>query len=77
MVVVVGLLEEAPAAQFYNSALVLGRGEQLHLHLHRKLNLATYGNLEESKYFAQGRYVDAFDLAPDTWRVSALICADS
>ena len=75
MVVVVGLLEEAPAAQFYNSALVLGRGEQLHLH--RKLNLATYGNLEESKYFAQGRYVDSFELVPDTWRVSVLICADS
>lgn len=75
MVVVVGLLEEAPAAQFYNSALVLGRGEQLHLH--RKLNLATYGNLEESKYFAQGRYVESFDLVPDTWRVSVLICADS
>lgn len=75
MAVVVGLLEEAPAAQFYNSALVLGRGEQLHLH--RKLNLATYGNLEESKYFAQGRYVESFDLVPDTWRVSVLICADS
>ena len=75
LVVVVGFLEEAPAAQFYNSALALGRGEQLHLH--RKLNLATYGSLEESKYFAQGRYVDSFDLVPDTWRVSVLICADS
>jgi len=75
MAIVVGILEEAPAAQFYNTALVLGRGEQLHVH--RKLNLATYGDLEEGKYFAQGRYVDTFELVPDVWQVSVLICADA
>jgi predicted amidohydrolase len=75
MTVVVGFVEEARAAQFYNSCVVLRGTERRYLH--RKLNLATYGNLEEGKYFAQGRYVDAFEVVEDVWTASTLICADA
>jgi len=47
------------------------------INIHRKLNLATYGSLEEGKYFAGGRYVQAFDLPDPVWRLCVLICADA
>ena len=75
MTVVFGVVEEAPAAQFYNSCFVL-RDAAL-VHIHRKLNLATYGRLEEGKYFAQGRYVESFRLPDAVWRITTLICADA
>ena len=74
IVVVAGFVEEAPAAQFYNTCMVVSDGQLMHLH--RKLNLATYGNLEEGKLFALGRYVDAFNLG-QFWRVTTLVCADA
>ena len=73
MTVALGLVEEGPAAQLYNSSLVL-RGGRL-LHLHRKLNLPNYGNLEEGKLFAAGNYVETFTTGAP-WRQSVLICAD-
>ena len=73
MTVALGLVEEGPAAQLYNSSLVL-RGGQI-LHLHRKLNLPNYGNLEEGKLFAAGNYVETFTTGAP-WRQSLLICAD-
>lgn len=73
MTVVVGLVEEGPAAQYYNGALVLRDGRVAFEH--RKLNLPTYGNLEEGKLFAQGNYVEVLrDESP--WTLSTLICAD-
>lgn len=73
MFVIVGFIEEGYAAQFFNSAAVLRGGEVVFVH--RKLNLATYGNLEEGKYFATGRYIEPFDLG-DPFAGSILICAD-
>ena len=73
MVVIFGMIEEAPAAQFHNAALVVKSGELLFLH--HKINLPTYGLLEEAKYFAPGRYVDTFELG-GPWRASLQICAD-
>ena len=74
MTVVVGFVEESLAAQFHNSAAALRRGRVEFIH--RKLNLATYGNLEEAKYFARGRYVDVFSHeAP--WTTAIFICADA
>lgn len=70
---VVGIVEEGPAAQFHNSAVVLRDGQIQFVH--RKVNLASYGELEEDKYFAEGRYVDVFDLGHQ-WLASILICAD-
>lgn len=72
--VVFGLFEEGPAAQFYNSVFAVQNGQIVFIH--RKLNLATYGLLEEGKHFASGRYVESFPL-PDPWRGSTLICADA
>ena len=72
MIVVVGFIEEAPDAQFYNSCAVLSGGEIIHRH--RKLNLATYGGLHEGKLYAAGRYVETFAFGP--WRACILICAD-
>lgn len=73
MTAIVGLIEEGPAAQFYNSAAVLRGGAVAHIH--RKINLATYGRLEDGKYFATGRYVETVQLGPD-WTAAILICAD-
>lgn len=73
MCTIFGLIEEAVAAQFYNTAIAVRDGGVVFLH--RKINLATYGKLEEGKHFATGRYVEAFEMGP-RWRTSVLICAD-
>ena len=74
MAVIFGAIEETPAAQFYDTSFLLEDGQVAYLH--RKLNLATYGRLEEGKYFATGRYVEKYDLKP-LWRLATLICADA
>jgi len=68
-----GLIEEGSAAQFYNSMFAVSGGKLSFLH--RKINLATYGRLEDGKHFATGRYVETFPVT-DFWRASALICND-
>jgi predicted amidohydrolase len=73
MCTVFGLIEEAPAAQFYNTAIVVREGTTLATH--RKVNLATYGRLDDGKHFAAGDCIDTFDLAAD-WRAGVMICAD-
>lgn len=73
MAVVVGFIEEAPAAQFYNAAAILQNGRVDYLH--RKLNLPTYGKLEEGKHYASGRFVDTHALDRH-WCAGLLICAD-
>ncbi|MEP7062897.1 MAG: nitrilase-related carbon-nitrogen hydrolase [Betaproteobacteria bacterium] len=73
MCTVFGLIEEAAAGQFYNTALVVRDGAIVAAH--RKVNLATYGRLDDGKHFAGGDRIDTFALAPD-WRASVLICAD-
>lgn len=73
MAVTVGFIEEAPAAQFHNAAAILRRGRMIHLH--RKVNIPTYGKLEEGKHYASGRFVETVELDAD-WRAGLLICAD-
>lgn len=73
MAVSVGFIEEGPAAQFYNTAAVLRDGKLIHLH--RKVNLPTYGKLEEGKHYASGRFVESFGLDAH-WTAGLLICAD-
>jgi predicted amidohydrolase len=70
---VAGFIEEGVAAQIHNSLAVLHAGAVSFLH--RKLNLATFGKLEEGKHFAGGRYLETFNLGP-RWRAATLICAD-
>lgn len=69
----VGFVEEGPAAQFYNAAVVLHEGRMVFIH--RKLILATYGRLDDGKHFAPGRYLDTFALR-NRWRAGLLICND-
>ena len=69
-----GFIEEGPAAQYYNATLAVRDGE-IH-HLHRKVNLPSYGNLDENKHFATGRFMETAKL-DDTWRYAILICADA
>jgi len=69
-----GFIEEGPAAQYYNSTLAVRNGEVEHLH--RKVNLPSYGNLDENKHFATGRFMETAQL-DDTWRYAILICADA
>lgn len=73
MAVVVGFIEEGNAAQFHNAAAILHHGRVAYLH--RKVNIPTYGQLEEGKHYACGRFVETHELDPD-WRLGLLICAD-
>ena len=73
MTVAFGFVEEGPGAQFYNACAAARNGQILHIH--RKLNLPTYGQLAEGKIFASGNRVDNFNIS-DPWHAGLLICAD-
>lgn len=45
------------------------------LHVQRKINLPTYGGLEEGKWFHSGQHLNTVEIKPD-WNTSCLICAD-
>lgn len=69
---IVGFIEESPAMNFYNSALIAVDGEILLAY--RKLNLPNYGSFEERKYFSPGKQVPVFKLADCT--IAVFICND-
>jgi predicted amidohydrolase len=69
---IVGFIEESPAMNFYNSAIVAVDGEMLFAY--RKLNLPNYGSFEERKYFSHGKQVPVFKLADCT--IAVFICND-
>lgn len=71
--VVVGFVEEGYGAQFFNAAAVLRRGHLVHVH--RKLNLANYGDMEEAKFFAGGRYIEPFAVR-HPFVGATLLCSD-
>lgn len=73
MAVAVGLPEEGGTGLLYNTQAVLHAGTIVHRH--RKLNLPTYGGLEEGKHFASGCLVEPFRLGD--WSIVVLICADT
>lgn len=73
MVTAFGLIEESVAAQFHNTTMVVRDGGVAFIH--RKINLATYGKLDDHKHFAAGRFVETFPIR-DAWRGSVLICND-
>lgn len=73
MQVVVGFVEEASPGEYYNALAVLQEGQTIAVH--RKVNLATYGRLDEGKYFCYGRDVTVTDIAGN-WTGAYLICAD-
>ena len=68
----VGFIEESPAMNFYNSALVAVDGEIVFAY--RKLNLPNYGVFEERKFFSGGKRVRVFKLKGLT--IAPFICND-
>lgn len=75
MLTTFGLIEEGPAAQFHNACFTVSAVGLRHIH--RKINLATYGRLDDGKHFAGGRYVETFTVeAAPAWRCATLICND-
>jgi N-carbamoylputrescine amidase len=73
MKTVVGFIEEGEGGLLYNSTAWLADGK-VEL-VQRKLNLPTYGELSEGKFFAKGRSIDLINLN-ENWNVATLICAD-
>ncbi|MFM0529358.1 nitrilase [Paraburkholderia strydomiana] len=68
-----GFIEEAPGGQFYNSQATVTHGRIVHVH--RKIQLATYGKLRDGLYYAPGAELGAFGIDRD-WRVGTPICND-
>ncbi len=69
---VVGFIEESPAMNFYNSALVAVDGEIAFAY--RKLNLPNYGVFEERKIFSSGKRIPVFKL--NDFSIAVFICND-
>jgi predicted amidohydrolase len=70
--VLVGFVELESRNRFYNSAAYLSKGEILHVH--QKIYLPTYGLFDESRFFAWGDTVRAFNTP--LGRLGVLICED-
>ena len=71
--VAAGFVEESPQHRFYNAAFYSENG--VVRHVHRKVYLPTYGLFDESRYFAPGERIRAFD-TERFGRVGLLICED-
>lgn len=70
--IVVGFVHEDERNRFYIANAYISGGEVLHIH--HKLYLPTYAMFDESRYFAQGNSVRAFDTR--FGRIGMLICED-
>lgn len=70
---VVGFVERARAGELYNAMAYLRDGRVVHVH--RKINLPTYGGLEEGKWFHSGSQIGNVTIR-EHWESSCLICAD-
>lgn len=73
MQLVVGFVEEASPGEYYNALAIFQHGQLIAVH--RKLNLPTYGGLEEGKWFTHGSELTHTDIRPG-WSATQLICAD-
>ncbi len=73
MQTVVGFVEEASPGEYYNALAILQGGKIVAVH--RKLNLPTYGGLEEGKWFTHGSELTHTEIRPG-WSATQLICAD-
>lgn len=70
--IVVGFVHEDGRNRFYIADAYLSGGDVVHIH--HKLYLPTYAMFDESRYFAQGNSVRAFDTR--FGRIGMLICED-
>jgi predicted amidohydrolase len=72
MDIVFGFVQEDRRNRFYIGSAYLSQGEMVHVH--QKIYLPTYTMFDESRYFALGEGVRAFDTRYG--RVGMLICED-
>ena len=70
--IAVGFVDEDLRHRFYIAAAYLSRGQVVHVH--RKVYLPTYGLFDESRFFAWGDRIQAFDTR--FGRFGMLICED-
>lgn len=73
LLVVVGFVESASPGEYYNAVAYLQGGRVVDVY--RKMNLPTYGGLEEGKWYHRGEALVQVECQPG-WRASTLICAD-
>jgi len=71
--VVAGFVEERGPGELFNAMAYLRDGQVIHIQ--RKINLPTYGGLEEGKWFHSGQDLNTVEIKPD-WHTTCLICAD-
>ncbi|NTB97248.1 NAD+ synthetase [Agrobacterium tumefaciens] len=69
-----GFIEVTNDGSIYNTQALFSNGELIHAH--RKINIPTYGLLQEGKYYRKGEDLDIARL-PQNWNAATLICADS
>lgn len=70
--ILVGFVEEDARNRFFIAAAYLSQGQLVHVH--RKVYLPTYGLFDESRFFAWGDAICAFDTR--FGRMGVLICED-
>lgn len=70
-----GFIERAPDGKTYNTQALFSSGQLLHRH--RKINIPTYGLLQEGKFYRQGAELALAAALQDGWKAATLICADS
>nr|WP_086937445.1 nitrilase-related carbon-nitrogen hydrolase [Thaumasiovibrio occultus] len=73
MAVSFGFVEAVNLGEFANTVVTVKNGQIIHLH--RKINLANYGENEEAKWFCNGSELDPFAVAQG-WQSHVLISAD-
>lgn len=73
IVVVCGFVEEVSPGEYCNAMAWLHRGKVVFVH--RKINLPTYGGLEEGKLYTRSQQLELCEVKPD-WPAATLICAD-
>ncbi|EAZ98555.1 nitrilase-related carbon-nitrogen hydrolase [Marinobacter sp. ELB17] len=71
--VVAGFVEEGRPGELFNAMAYLRDGKVMHIQ--RKINLPTYGGLEEGKWFHSGQDLNIVEIKPG-WQATCLICAD-
>lgn len=69
-----GLIERGDDGLHYNSQVLAAGGKIVHVH--RKINIPTYGLLREGEFYSKGANLALADLDAQ-WKAATLICADS
>jgi predicted amidohydrolase len=72
MLVSFGFIEEHEG-RFHNAQALVGEARVLHVH--RKLNLPTYGRLTEGLHYAKGERIEP--VAHGGWSLATLVCAET